>query len=588
MAWRGRHCFYRCVLAAHAAHLHCWWRCNAPFILTRHRSNGFLSVPVSFLRSRPLWFSGSAACCNTGGTSGSGKRTSPRITSTKLSDWLLLHFNARSVCNKIDNIAAEVSLFCASVVCVTETWLTAASPASQHNIVGYVSYCNHRVAKAGGGVMVLVREGLSAAQLTPVVTANDAFNVCAVTIGNRRAGVTVVVGYRAPWATYDDTKSLFNLIDAIITRCTERVIITGDFNLPHIDWCAAAPASSGRNESLLTLFAREHGLVQLARMPTRESALLDLIFVTSNLCDCRVEDLPPVAESDHNSQLLHVPHVLAPSSKRWKTVISYEQLANVLNTTVWSQIFASCITADDYAASLTATLVSAIRTASTRKPLYRRIALPRHIVRMLRAKKRLWLAAKRSGNYSQFKQTSRNVRSAIRQHRRNREQRLIYSSDRKVFFAYVNSKCSDKRHAISIVCDGVILTDAEAADLFQFDFKNSFSIHNDQINLTNNSPSSVTQTQLTLLNCNESLVMDAISQCSNSNSSSDGISFRLIKAIAKYLVQPLNTVYQHAFNESIFPAVWKHATVLPLYKGTGERSDVTSYRPISLCASRVV
>jgi hypothetical protein len=45
----------------------------------------------------------------------------------------------------------------------------------------------------------------------------------------------------------------------------------------------------------------------------------------------------------------------------------------------------------------------------------------------------------------------------------------------------------------------------------------------------------------------------------------------------------LNIICQHAFNDGIFPNVWKRAVVLPLYKGRGERGVVSSFRPISIC-----
>jgi acyl-CoA hydrolase len=74
-------------------------------------------------------------------------------------------------------------------------------------------------------VMVLVRHDLAAAQLTPAITVNDVLNVCAVVIGNRRNSVTVVVVYRAPWASHDDTKTLRCQLDNIATHNGERLFV---------------------------------------------------------------------------------------------------------------------------------------------------------------------------------------------------------------------------------------------------------------------------------------------------------------------------------------------------------------------------
>ena len=48
-------------------------------------------------------------------------------------------------------------------------------------------------------------------------------------------------------------------------------------------------------------------------------------------------------------------------------------------------------------------------------------------------------------------------------------------------------------------------------------------------------------------------------------------------------MQPLNIIYQHSFYGGIFPRAWKHAIVLPLFKGRGSCNDASFYRPISFC-----
>ena len=179
---------------------------------------------------------------------------------------------------------------------------------------------------------------------------------------------------------------------------------------------------------------------------------------------------------------------------------------------------------------------------------------------------------------------SRSARSAIRQHRRNEEQRLIYSKDRKAFFTFVNNKCGSQTQPINLLQNGATLTDYEAAEHFQREFCNNFSAAACKPSTFTCPNASTARAQFPLLNSSETLILDAIRNCSNTNSSPDGVSFHLIKSIAKYIVQPLNMVFQHCFYECIFPSAWKCAVILPLYKGRGERNDVASYRPISLCA----
>lgn len=77
--------------------------------------------------------------------------------------------------------------------------------------------------------------------------------------------------------------------------------------------------------------------------------------------------------------------------------------------------------------------------------------------------------------------------------------------------------------------------------------------------------------------------MEALHLCPNKASCPDGISFNLLKEISGLIASPLNTVFQHSLFEGIFPKAWKHAVVIPLYKGKGQRGSPENYRPISLC-----
>jgi Reverse transcriptase (RNA-dependent DNA polymerase) len=43
-------------------------------------------------------------------------------------------------------------------------------------------------------------------------------------------------------------------------------------------------------------------------------------------------------------------------------------------------------------------------------------------------------------------------------------------------------------------------------------------------------------------------------------------------------------VFQQSLGAGKFPTAWKHAVVIPLYKGRGDRSQPSAYRPISLCS----
>ena len=124
-----------------------------------------------------------------------------------------------------------------------------------------------------------------------------------------------------------------------------------------------------------------------------------------------------------------------------------------------------------------------------------------------------------------------------------------------------------------------MLSDSAAANLFLHELSSSFTA------LACQPVRAAITSSLLELNYNATTVIEALRDCSNSNSSPDGIGFKLLKHIAKFIVFPLSVIFQHAFHNGIFPSCWKYTIVVPLYKDHGDRNLPSSYRPISLCSS---
>ena len=61
----------------------------------------------------------------------------------------------------------------------------------------------------------------------------------------------------------------------------------------------------------------------------------------------------------------------------------------------------------------------------------------------------------------------------------------------------------------------------------------------------------------------------------------DGISAYMLKATAESIASPLAKVFSLSLSSGKFPTLWKSARVVPILN-SGNRSDVSNYRPISL------
>ena len=62
----------------------------------------------------------------------------------------------------------------------------------------------------------------------------------------------------------------------------------------------------------------------------------------------------------------------------------------------------------------------------------------------------------------------------------------------------------------------------------------------------------------------------------------DKMHAKILKSCASSLAEPLSLIFDKSLHSSTLPTSWKSATVSPIYKGKGARSDPLNYRPISL------
>ena len=139
------------------------------------------------------------------------------------------------MCNKFDEIHAEIDVINSHQVCIMETWLSRDSILQYYQLDGYTAFFNHKSVMYGGGNAIYVKNELHPRGLTNDVAGNDSFDICAVTLGRSPCTSIVTVVYRSPWATLSNTKTLCSDLDALFSNFS-NIIIVGDFNLPDMQW----------------------------------------------------------------------------------------------------------------------------------------------------------------------------------------------------------------------------------------------------------------------------------------------------------------------------------------------------------------
>ena len=99
-----------------------------------------------------------------------------------------------------------------------------------------------------------------------------------------------------------------NTIDHLAYRFN-HIIMAGDFNFLNMKWLDTSANDDSPDEALLRQLAAEHYLNQIVTQPTRDAAIIDLIFTSDTLNNSNVKQLPAIAGSDHNA--LQVPYTFS-------------------------------------------------------------------------------------------------------------------------------------------------------------------------------------------------------------------------------------------------------------------------------------
>ena len=140
----------------------------------------------------------------------------------------------------------------------------------------------------------------------------------------------------------------------------------GDFNAPKINWLAgAAELQSAGADGGLGQFAIEYNLTQIASEPTRGNSLFDIIFISSNFVNNKVQNLAPMGDADHDMQLYSFS--ISDMGETYSDPISsidHGKLFCALQQIDWFKTFMGCESTGDYANVCTNMLKSCINNCT--------------------------------------------------------------------------------------------------------------------------------------------------------------------------------------------------------------------------------
>ncbi|KAJ3652588.1 hypothetical protein Zmor_018540 [Zophobas morio] len=347
---------------------------------------------------------------------------------------------------KYDDLSVLVQSLKPTLIMLSESWL---SPAIPDTLVinGYTLLRDDRDGRRGSGVCIFVAD---------LICSSFTINILSSEIGKNEAlflklsnsSISFVLGciYRPPDSAIGDDRKLFTFVSKIADSC-DKLIITGDFNLPDITWPLDHNANFDIPSQLLCDVLTNSHLEQIITEPTRyrtnqTPSTLDLIITSDDKLLANLDYLDPVGKSDH--VVLKVDVQICFERRRritstCRVITNYELVNRDLFNTNWSTILVEPSVKDNWTifkkqlnSVVIKHTVSVVRKQSSNKPW-----ITKQILKLIRKKRALWRCYKRTGSESDYKAHrvfSNKVSATIRDARCNYEKRIAAFKDVKCFY----------------------------------------------------------------------------------------------------------------------------------------------------------
>ena len=497
-------------------------------------------------------------------------------------------------------------------VALTETWLKPYMSDAQLHVPGYtISRCD-RSGRVGGGVLLYSHINIPVSECETFDDGTCEGLFCRFSTIN----TCVIVAYRPPNAPLSSFNSLLEFFSSCIHLVNDDsydIMITGDYNLPSIDWQTVSVSLGGPSETQLSAhsllnFMAKHLLSQYVLCPTRGNNVLDL-FITNNSRLVTNVQAQATSLSDHH--LVDVMLAINPLSQKEATIPKFDEnsfrsldffqadfdaLKEELREVNWSQLRDSC-SFEEFPALFTDTMFQICCSCVPQKSVPS--GRPKHSNALRRKrnrqKARLQALIDKSASKDQINAVRNKVAllqydimSAHTKKLDEKENRAVekIKSNPKFFYSYARS-LSTIKSSINMLFDAnqEITTDTkQMADLLQEQFSSVFSDPSSPDIKDPDFPLPLIghpQTPEDFCIIDDDIIAAIGNIPSNSASGPDGIPAILLKSCAKELCEPIRLIWSESFERGEVPKFYKDTYITPLYK-KGDRARAVNYRPVAL------
>ena len=461
--------------------------------------------------------------------------------------------------------------------------------------------------KAGErGVFIVIKNDILATQVDDLDSSADVVWGKVEIKGTRPLFVASV--YRHTDSDPTSMEQFSSVVDKL-NDTTPNAVITGDFNVPSVDWASLTVNNNPQyghsvNQVVLDM-AVQNGLSQIQNEPTRLNNTLDLVFITNMNMVNNVKVHPGM--SDHNCVITDINLKVKHCTKPPRTVYRFSKgdmdaVKRDLETEFerFTKSDLSSKSVEENWNEFKTTLMSSIKKHIPQKTLGTRKDVPwmtPEIKRKIRKKQRLYNRQKNTGK-ANHKRKFKEIRKAVKRELNNAHNQYVQNlldtqeptseeeTSRVIigrkFWNYVKSM---RRENVSIATLKDEVTDKDVthaqgkAEILSKHFESVFTAE-DRDNLpdisTEQYPSMADFTITT--QGIENLLKKVNPQKANGP---DLIPSRVLNECAPQIAPYLAIIYNQSLSEHQLPKDWLQANICPVFK-KGSRTIASNYRPISL------
>lgn len=433
--------------------------------------------------------------------------------------------------------------------------------------------------KNGGGVCIYYPSFLNGKVVSK--TANASFEAISVEISYRKRHFLITGVYRAPGADPSFCQSFENYMGNMNNAKMPHVLC-GDFNLPDIDWLGMQARTHMSSTFLRTV--NNFGMDQIVTEPTRESNILDLIFVSQEDILHDLEVGPPI--SDHNvitgKLLLECSGANSVRKVKLYRSADYETIDIILSRIDWNYRFSACPDSDAMYMVFLNIIHSVLDNFIPVREFGNSQRFPQYLIRLKRKSERLYKKFKRTGLESDkkgYKDHQKNYTKELKIFRYKRESQVIGNTHGcRKFWRYVKSTLAVESTIPNLLEGELEIENVnEKADVFNKYFSSVFT-QDDNINFSVNGIDAL----LTDIDVSPYIVYEVLKRVKSlSSCGPDKLPSLIFRKLALSLSLPLSLIFRKTLDTGKLPHLWKQSIVVPIHK-KGPRNLKENYRPVSL------